>query len=63
MSKHKQSKYQIIFHFTGFWFMNFNKHVALAGARGGGKRIFTGLAYIYDWALGLGFVEIRRFKF
>ena len=53
MSK-TNKKFQILFYPTGFWFKKLNKEK-------------TSLAYIYDWAIGLGFIEIRkwrkRFKF
>lgn len=45
----KTKKYQIIFYPTGFWFTRLNK-------------CKTSLAYIYDWAIGLGLIEIRKWK-
>ena len=37
-------KYQIVFCLTGFWFRKLNYEE-------------TSLAYIYEWVIGLGFVE------
>lgn len=48
MSKTNE-KYQVIFYLTGFWFKKLKKEE-------------TSLALIYDWAIGLGFVEIRKWK-
>lgn len=42
-------KYQAVFYPTGFWFTRLNKDK-------------TSLGYIYDWAIGLGFVEIRKWR-
>lgn len=42
-------KYQIVFCLTGFWFRKLNYEE-------------TSLAYIYEWVIGLGFVEIRKWR-
>lgn len=42
-------EYQIIFSLTGFWFKRLNERE-------------TYLAYIYEWAVGLGFIEIRKWR-
>ena len=44
----RKKKLQFVFYKTGFWFECINKE--------------TSLGYIYDWAVGLGFVEIRRWR-
>lgn len=48
MSK-ADKKYQIVFYPTGFWFTRLNKDK-------------TSIGYVYDWAIGLGFVEIRKWR-
>lgn len=47
-NKHK-CKYLIIFHKTGFWFNKLDENK-------------TKLAHIYKWGLGLGFIEVRRWR-
>lgn len=44
----RKKKFQFVFYWTGFWFERINKE--------------TSIGYIYDWAIGLGFVEIRRWR-